>query len=224
MVLLLTKNKTWLTIVNRSDTMVNDEDGSRSEGLAVYQVLDKGDTMEKKKWKAIDIAYVGMFIALITVCSWINVPLAVPVTLQTFAVFAAVAMLGMERGTVAVVLYVVLGAIGLPVFAGFTGGLGVVLGSTGGYILGFIFTALLSGFIMKKYGKKLSVMIVAMILGLLVCYLFGTGWFMYVYSRNTGAIGLLTTLGWCVFPFVIPDLCKIALAIVLDRRLSRFIK
>lgn len=179
---------------------------------------------ENKKLKPLDLAYIGMFVALMAICSWINIPMTVPFTLQTFAVFAAVAMLGLWRGTIAVLVYIILGAVGAPVFAGFGGGFGILLGTTGGYIVGFIFTALITGGIMKAFGKKLPVMIIAMILGLIACYAFGTLWFMYVYGRANGAIGAMTALSRCVFPYIIPDLCKIALAIVLDKRLAGFIK
>lgn len=176
------------------------------------------------KMRPLDLAYIGMFVALMAICSWINIPVAIPFTLQTFAVFAAVAMLGLGRGTIAVLVYIILGAVGVPVFAGFSGGLGALFGQTGGYIVGFIFTALISGGIMKAFGKKIPVMIVAMVLGLIACYAFGTVWFMYVYGQANGAVGVMTALSWCVFPYIIPDLCKIALAIFLDKRLARFIK
>ena len=176
------------------------------------------------KMKPLDLAYIGMFVALMAICSWINIPMTVPFTLQTFAVFAAVAMLGLWRGTVAVLVYIILGAIGVPVFAGFSGGFGALLGQTGGYIIGFIFTALISGGMMNAFGKKIPVMIIAMVVGLIACYAFGTVWFMYVYGQANGAIGVATALSWCVFPYIIPDLCKIALAIFLDKRLARFIK
>ena len=143
------------------------------------------------KMKPLDLAYIGMFVALMAICSWINIPMTVPFTLQTFAVFAAVAMLGLWRGTVAVLVYIILGAIGVPVFAGFSGGFGALLGQTGGYIIGFIFTALISGGMMKAFGKKIPVMIIAMVLGLIACYAFGTVWFMYVYGQANGARGVL---------------------------------
>ena len=90
-----------------------------------------------------DIAYIGLFVAAMAICSWISIPLVVPVTLQTFAVFLAVGLLGGKRGTIAVCAYIFLGAIGVPVFAGFGGGPGALLGQSGGYIIGFIFTALI---------------------------------------------------------------------------------
>lgn len=179
---------------------------------------------EKKKWKPLDLAYIGLFVALMAICSWINIPMAVPFTLQTFAVFAAVSMLGLSRGTAAVVIYIILGTVGVPVFAGFSGGYGVVLGLTGGYIVGFVFTALITGGVMKVLGKKIPVMIIAMLLGLAACYAFGTVWFIYAYNKDNGAISIMAALSMCVFPYISPDCLKIALAIVLDKRLAGFIK
>lgn len=182
--------------------------------------------VEKKhsRWNTRDLAYIGLFVAVIAVCSWISIPTVVPFTLQTFAVFATVALLGMERGTIAVIVYILLGMVGVPVFAGFKGGPGVLFGTTGGYIIGFVFSALIVGGMMKLLGKKVWVMAVSMLLGLLACYAFGTVWFMIVYARANEAIGVVTALSWCVFPFIIPDVCKIALAIALQKAVGRFIR
>lgn len=178
--------------------------------------------METKSYlKTLDLAYVGLAVALIAICSWISIPTAIPFTMQTFAVFAVVGILGMYRGTIAVLVYILLGAVGVPVFAGFSGGIGVLFRNTGGYIMGFLFTALITGAIMKLFGKKVWVMAAAMVVGLLVCYAFGTAWFMVVYARNNGAVGIATALSWCVIPYVIPDLVKIALAIVLTKRIGK---
>lgn len=89
-----------------------------------------------------DITLTALYSALIAVCSWISVPAAVPFTMQTFAVFVTVGVLGGKRGTYSVLLYLLLGAAGLPVFAGFTGGVGHLFGATGGYIIGFLFSAI----------------------------------------------------------------------------------
>ena len=181
-------------------------------------------TAAKQKWTARDMAYVAIFAVTIAICSWISIPTTVPFTLQTFAVFLAVGVLGGRRGTFAVLVYILLGAVGLPVFAVFSGGLGALLGTTGGYIIGFFFSALLYWAMTKVLGEKTPVMVVAMVLGLIVCYAFGTVWFMTVYARNSGAIGLGTALGWCVIPFIIPDLVKIALAVGLTRLLKPHVK
>ena len=171
-----------------------------------------------------DIAYIGLFVAAMAICSWISIPLVVPVTLQTFAVFLAVGLLGGKRGTIAVCAYIFLGAIGVPVFAGFGGGPGALLGQSGGYIIGFIFTALIMWGVTKALGEKLWAMALGMVLGLIACYAFGTLWYMMIYTRSTGPVGVMAVLGWCVFPFIIPDLCKIALALFLTRRLRRMIR
>ena len=174
----------------------------------------------KSTWSAKDMAYVAIMAVVIAICSWISIPTTVPFTLQTFAVFLAVGVLGGRRGTFAVLVFILLGAVGVPVFAGFQGGIGVLLGSTGGYIIGFLLSALLYWAMTRALGEKTPVMVAAMVLGLIVCYAFGTAWFMVVYARNAGAIGLGTALGWCVFPFIIPDLVKIALAVGLTRVLK----
>ena len=171
--------------------------------------------------KIYDIAYIGVFTVLITICSWISIPTAIPFSLQTFAVFLAVSILGGKRGTLSVVVYVLLGAIGVPVFAEFTGGIGIILGNTGGYIIGFIFSALIMWLMESLFGRNLWAQGIAMILGMIACYAIGTAWFMFVYLRDTGAVGLSTVLGWCVVPFIIPDAVKIALALTLSNTLKK---
>ena len=76
---------------------------------------------------------------------------------------------------------------------------------------------------MKKYWEKTVVQIISMVIGLLVCYALGTIWFMVVYARTTGAVGLGTVLSWCVIPFIVPDLVKIALAFVLSRKVRKYV-
>lgn len=174
--------------------------------------------------KTRDMVYCAMFAVLIAVCSWISIPATVPFTLQTFGIFVTVGILGGKRGSVSVLIYLLLGAVGIPVFAGFKGGIGALLGTTGGYIIGFLFSALIMWGMEVLLGKKLWVLAVSMVLGLLACYAFGTIWFMVVYARTSGAIGLMTALGWCVFPFILPDVIKIALALVLSKRLAKLIR
>lgn len=171
-----------------------------------------------------DMIYIAMFAIIIAICSWISVPATVPFTLQTFGVFVTVGVLGGKRGSLSVLVYLLLGVIGVPVFAGFSGGLGVLLGSTGGYIIGFLFSALIMWGMEMLFGKSNVVLVVSMIVGLLVCYLFGTVWFMSVYARTTGPIGVMTALGWCVFPYIIPDGIKIVLAMILCKRMAKIIR
>lgn len=174
--------------------------------------------------KTLDMVYIAVFAVLIAICSWISIPTVVPFTLQTFAIFLSVGVLGGKRGTLAVLVYILLGLIGIPVFAGFSGGIGVLAGNTGGYIIGFLLSALIMWAMEKIFGKKLWILALSMVIGLFVCYAFGTAWFMIAYTRNTGAVGLAAVLGWCVFPFLIPDLVKIVLAFILSKRLKRLIE
>ena len=171
-----------------------------------------------------DLTHIALFAVLMAVCAWITIPMTVPFTLQIFAVFAALATLGGRRGTYAVAVYLLLGAVGLPVGAGFQGGLGWLLGTTGGYIVGFLCIALIYWLMTAKLGESLPVSIAACVLGLAVCYAFGTAWFMVVYARTTGPVGVMTALGWCVFPYVVPDLLKLVLAVTLSQRVKGFLR
>lgn len=183
---------------------------------------ESGMTAKKTQHqKIVAMVQIALFAAIIAVCSWIQIPMTVPFTMQTFAVFCALATLGGKGGTISILIYIVLGAVGVPVFAGFTGGIGILFGTTGGYIIGFLFTGLLYWLITHFFGEKLPVMILALGLGLAVCYAFGTAWFMIVYAKDSGSVGLLTALGWCVFPFILPDCVKMALAILIGKRLPK---
>ena len=170
-----------------------------------------------------DAAMIALCAAVMAVCSWISIPAAVPFTMQTFGVFLAVGLLGGRNGTLAVLIYILLGAAGLPVFSGFTGGIGHLFGATGGYIIGFIFSGLLMWLVEALLGRSMKTLIASMIAGLLVCYAFGTAWFMLVYARSSGAIALATALGWCVLPFIVPDLIKMGLAVLLSERLRKYL-
>ena len=165
-----------------------------------------------------------MFTSLIVVCSQICVPTPVPFTLQTLAVFLAGGLLGWKRGTLSVAIYILLGIAGVPVFAEFSGGLRVLLGMTGGYIIGFLFTAAAVGFMCEKLGRKLWVLGVSMMIGLAGCYLFGTVWFMLVYTQKVEPIGFISALGTCVVPYLLFDIAKIAVAALVVNRLDKIIK
>lgn len=174
--------------------------------------------------KTTDMAYIAVFAVIIAICAWICIPAAVPFTLQTFGVFLTLVVLGGKRGTLAVLVYILLGMVGVPVFSGFKGGIGSLFGSTGGYILGFLLSGLVMWLFEMLFGKKKWVLAVSMIVGLLACYLFGTIWFMVIYTSQSGAIGIGTALAWCVFPFVVPDVVKLILAFVVGKRLKRAIQ
>lgn len=164
-----------------------------------------------------DLTRCALCAALMAVCAWITIPLPfnlISFTMQTFAVFLTLGLLGGGLGTVSIIVYLMLGIVGLPVFSGFRGGFGVLLGPTGGYLAGFLVSGLVYWVVEKENLPKW----VGMILGLVVCYAFGTVWYM-IYS---GSASLWAVLCACVFPFVIPDLAKIGLAMLLAKRLARF--
>lgn len=168
-----------------------------------------------------DMCLIALFAALMAVCAWITIPAgAAPFTLQTFAIFAAVGLLGGRRGTIAVGLYLLLGLVGLPVFAGFGAGPGTLLGTTGGYIIGFLLSAVVMWALELLWGRKGWRLAASMVLGLLACYAMGTIWFMVAYAQSSGRVGVMAVLGWCVFPYIIPDLVKIALALLLTKRVG----
>ena len=173
----------------------------------------------KTKMKSIDktklMIMVSLMAVIITICSWISIPMVVPFTLQTFAIFFSLIFLGGAYGTLSIVIYIMLGIIGIPVFSGFRSGLAVISGPTGGYIVGFVFSGLLFMLLTKLLGEKKYVTILALGLGLIVCYLIGTLWFMFVYAGTENAKGFGAVLSICVIPFLIPDICKLVLAYIM---------
>ena len=174
----------------------------------------------RDRTKTLDLVYTAIGVTLIAVCSWITIPMTVPFTLQTFAVFAVLLILGGKRGTLATLVYVLMGAVGIPVFSGFGGGVGILFGKTGGYILGFVLASLVYWAMTAALGDKLAIRIAALAAGLVVCYAFGTAWFMHLYMKNTGPVGLMTVLSWCVFPFIVPDIVKLGMAVLVSRRIK----
>lgn len=180
-------------------------------------------TTNKKPLSIRDMVLIALFAALMAVCAWITIPIPnIPFTLQIFAVFAALFVLGGKKGTISIALYILLGAVGLPVFSGFSGGIGKLIGVTGGYIVGFLFSGLIYRLITSLVKTKaVWVEIVAAIAALIVCYAFGTVWFMVVYLNKTGAIGVWSVLMMCVIPYIIPDVVKISLAFGLSKILKK---
>ena len=179
--------------------------------------------MAEKKIKAYDIVIIALMTALIAVCSFIAIPVgALPVTLQTFAVFACVGILGRKRGTISVLVYVLLGIIGIPVFSGFQGGLSVLMGATGGFIIGFLPAVFVSGTVLKKTNRKIPFMIAAFVAGLIICYIFGMLWYIFVFS--SGKADLVSSFSVCVLPYIVPDIIKITLAAVISTEVRKRIK
>ena len=153
----------------------------------------------------------GCCAALMAVCAWLAVPLGdTAFTMQTFGVFLTLFLLGGGKGSAACVAYLLLGAVGLPVFSGFQGGLGVLLGPTGGYLWGFLILCLCYWALGKNIGE-----IAALVLGLLLCYGCGTVWFFLAYVGSFWAVVLK-----CVVPYLIPDVLKLSLARLISKRMK----
>ena len=175
------------------------------------------------KKRIADIVYTAVFASVIAVCALITVPFAVPFTMQTFGVFFALLMLGGKRGFCAVLVYTLLGLVGLPVFSGFQGGFAVIFGATGGYIIVFLLAALVFWIFERIFGVKRGTHLLSVLLGMLVCYAVGTLWYALVYMGGSG-IGFVAAVVQCVLPFILPDVAKITLAFVLCKRLKKYMK
>ena len=178
----------------------------------------------KSRLSTLDMVTIALFAVIIAICAWVSVPSTVPFTLQTLGVMCAMGLLGGKRSVLIILLYLALGCIGLPVFSGFRGGAGMLLGVTGGYLVGFLVAALFYWLWTHLLGELYWVRIAGMVLGLVVCYAFGTAWFMVVYANTTGPIGLSTALAWCVLPFLLPELVKIVLAALLVKIIPTKVK
>lgn len=150
------------------------------------------------------IILAAMFAAVIAVLSQFAIPIGpIPMTMQTFAIGLVVTLLGTRTGTYAVCVYLLLGLIGLPVFAGGAAGVGVLFGPTGGYLIGFIFTALATGFIIEKTAFNYGFAILGNIVGSLVCLIFGTLWL-----KVQADMSFPAALAAGATPFVLPGMIK----------------
>ena len=166
------------------------------------------------------ILYIALFAALISVFSLIAIPFPIPLTLQIFGIFLALMLLGGASGAASVTLYVALGVIGLPVFAGFGSGFGYILGASGGFIIAFPPASLIFLSLEAAFGKGERKGLVYSFIAMIFIYLSGALWFSYVYSGGSGFIAALTV---CVIPYIIPDVIKILLAFYLSKRIKKII-
>ena len=150
----------------------------------------------------------ALFAAVCAVCSQLTIPIqSVPITLGTFGVLMAGGFLGKRYGLLALLIYLILGAAGVPVFSMMRAGISVLAGPSGGFILGFAPMAFVVGLVSEKLGHTFKSMLVATLAGTAVCYVMGIGWFMFL----TGT-GMWSAMVMCMFPFLPGDLAKIILA------------
>ena len=164
--------------------------------------------MQTNKIKSMTI--ISLMTAILCILGPITLPIPispVPISFVTLVIYFSVYVLGMKRGTISCLLYLLIGFIGLPVFSGFTGGIGKLLGPTGGYMIGYAFMAMICGIFIDRWATKRVLHIIGMALGTLVCYLFGTVWV----SMQAG-ISFYAALGVGVLPFILGDMVKIVAA------------
>ena len=178
--------------------------------LTNLTVADVLRPCEKRRAAFYDIALIIGSSLLIGLCAQLAIPLwPVPVTGQTFAVLMVGALIGARRGCFAVLAYIIEGAAGLPVFAMGRGGFAVLRGFTAGYLVGFIAAAYIVGLLAQKgWDRRIGTTILAMVLGNIVIYTFGLLWL-------SSLPGINNVLREGLYPFIIGDLLKIALAAIL---------
>ncbi|MGN1007475.1 MAG: biotin transporter BioY [Butyricicoccus sp.] len=166
--------------------------------------------------KTRQLCYTALFAALTAVCSQLVIPTPwmIPISMSTLAVFLSGALLGAKWGTLAQAVYLLLGLAGVPVFAGFRGGFQVLAGPTGGYLIGYLAAAALTGLLVSRVRARWMPPL-AMAVGLAACYAFGTVWFMVLNQTALGA-----ALGMCVLPYLPGDAVKIAVASVLTWKIG----
>lgn len=162
----------------------------------------------------------ALSVAFLSLCAWISIPFSVPFTLQTFGIFFLCGFLGPKEACISLIVYFLLGMVGFPVFSNFRGGASVLFGLTGGYIFGFLISALFLWIVQSWYKKSAFRYFVCCSVALFLCYLSGTAWFMFV-SNGTSFVSALMI---CVVPFILFDLLKIIMAIVLLYRFHIFCK
>lgn len=169
--------------------------------------------------KVKNMIYCALFACILVIMAQIKITLPgiVPITLQTLGVYIIGCVQKPKYACISALVYIALGAVGLPVFSGSGGGLGVLIGPTGGYIYSFPIMALVMSLIVKNK-KGILIKLLALLAGTAVCYSIGTAWFMYV-TGNT----LLTALTWCVIPFLLGDAIKFVITIMVSEKIYKYI-
>lgn len=172
---------------------------------------------EKSRSTVYQLCFVALMAAVMCFMGPLSIPIGeVPVSFTNLIIYLSVYLLGMKMGTASCIVYLLLGMVGLPVFSGYSGGLAKLAGPTGGYLIGFIFMALICGFFMEKSSYKMPWCIAGMILGTIVAYIFGTIWFM-ILMKCTFQYAMAS----CVLPFIFGDLAKIVFAELAGRELRK---
>jgi biotin transport system substrate-specific component len=163
----------------------------------------------KTKVKTFHLVFVGVLAAVLCIIGPFAIPIGpIPITLATFGIILTGYVLGPKFGTLSVGIYILLGTVGLPVFSGGAGGLGKIIGPSGGYIIAWLALAFFTGFFVKKFPGKIPLHVIGALVGELVLYIVGTAWFI-VLTKYT----LAKAIAVCVLPFLIGDTIKLAAAV-----------
>lgn len=176
-----------------------------------------------KEQKTVQMVQTALFSGILCVLSPFTVPVPmspVPFSLATVAVYLAGMLLGVKKSVLCILIYLLLGAVGLPVFSGFSGGIGVLLGPTGGYLFGYLPCALIVGWLTDNkshYARH----VFAMAVGTLTCYLFGTVWFLMVMGESYSFMQALLV---CVVPYMAFDLIKILAVAAIAEPVKRILR
>lgn len=171
----------------------------------------------KKKLNVYNMASIGVMTAIICVIGPLAIPIGpVPISCTNLVIYFALYVLGSKRGAISCIVYIIIGAVGLPVFSSFTGGLSKLVGPTGGYIVGFIFMALIAGFFIDKYTEKWYLCLFGMIVGTAACYMLGSLWLSY-----EAHISIKSAIYVGVVPFVAEDILKMAVAAFIGPKIRK---
>ena len=173
-----------------------------------------------KKANVTQLTYTALMTALLCVLAPLSIPVAsVPISASTFVISLAAVLLGSKYSMICVCLYLLIGMVGVPVFAGWRSGISVILGPTGGYLIGYLFIALFTGIFMKYGKEKLVMIIIGMVLGTVSCYVIGTAWLAYELSLD-----LRAALMAGVIPFIPGDIIKIVVCAVISIPIKKQLK
>lgn len=172
-----------------------------------------------RKKKTVSLALISIMAAITCILGPLSIviPISpVPISLTNLAIYLTVIILGCKKGTISYLIYLLIGFVGLPVFSNFSSGPAKLLGPTGGYLIGFIFMAFISGLFVDRFRGKTHMYIVGMVLGTVVTYVIGTGWLAYQIHSSFGA-----ALSLGVFPFIPGDMIKIVIATILGTTIKK---
>lgn len=173
--------------------------------------------MKEKKLSIQQLAVIGVMTAVTCILAPLSIPIGVvPISFTNLAVYIALYVLGVKKGTISYLVYLCIGLVGVPVFSGFTSGPGKLFGPTGGYLIGFILMAVIAGIFIDRFTDKMFLCFLGMVLGTAVCYLLGTLWLAY-----QGGMNFQAALAAGVLPFIPGDIAKMVVAMLIGPQIRK---